>query len=98
MRSLPVRPAPCGAAAWWTTDQQPGHPNLGVSRKQESGHQAATIILTVESIPDRADRGHQAGQGQGFPEPHRRVLIRLNRWTQHPRSGGCCGTSVGLGS
>ena len=55
MRSLPARPAPCGAATWWTTDQQPGHPNLGVSPKQESGHQAAKNILTVGGITDTAD-------------------------------------------
>ena len=25
-------------------------------------------------------------------------LIGLNRWTQHSRSGGCCGSSIGLGA
>lgn len=71
MRSLPARPAPGGAATWWTTDQQPGHPDLGVSRKQESGHQAAITILTVVAIADRSHRRHQArpfsavGEGPG---------------------------------
>jgi hypothetical protein len=31
-----------------TTNQQPGHPNRGVSRKQESGHLPVADILTVE--------------------------------------------------
>ncbi|MCJ0901823.1 acyl-CoA dehydrogenase family protein, partial [Rhodococcus sp. ARC_M13] len=26
------------------------------------------------------------------------VLIGLNRWKQHSRSGGCCGSSIGLGA
>jgi hypothetical protein len=56
MRSLPSRPAPYGAATRWTTDQQPGHPNLGVSRKQESGHQVAKVILTVVGVTNAADR------------------------------------------
>ncbi|WP_367187209.1 response regulator transcription factor, partial [Rhodococcus erythropolis] len=27
-----------------------------------------------------------------------RALIGLNRWKQHSRSGGCCGSSIGLGA
>ena len=40
-----------------TTDQQPGHPNRRVSRKQESGHLPVADILTVQGVADGADRG-----------------------------------------
>lgn len=42
-----------------TTDQQPGHPNRGVSRKQESGHLPAPAILTVVAVA--AKRGAEVG-------------------------------------
>src|SRR5215218_2365789 len=42
-----------------TTDQQPVHPNHGVSRKQESGHLPVADILTVAG---RADAAHGADE------------------------------------
>ena len=42
MRSLPARPAPQVLQPAGRRYQQPGHPNRGVSRKQESGHLRGT--------------------------------------------------------
>jgi hypothetical protein len=52
-----------------TTDQQPGHPNRGVSRKQESGHLPVADILTVVGVADRA-----GGAGGFVPAP---TLLRV---------------------
>ena len=66
-----------------TTDQQPGHPNRGVSRKQESGRLPAPDTLTVEGIADRPDRAAMPASAQAFTELHRGVLAGLNRSLQH---------------
>src|SRR5215218_3125295 len=57
-----------------TTDQQPGHPNRGVSRKQESGHLPVADILTVVAAADRSGGGCNAGVGEALCEPQRGVL------------------------
>ena len=66
-----------------TTDQQPGHPNRGVSRKQESGHLPVADILTVERVADRPDRGPQTGQRQRLAEVHSRILRARVRRVSH---------------
>jgi hypothetical protein len=57
----PTRPGTTGPAhvwctSWRTTDQQPGHPNHGVSGQQALGRQEPPDILTVERVADSYDR------------------------------------------
>ena len=47
-----------------TTDQQQGHPNRGVSHKQESGRLPAPDTLTVEGFAD-AEMGVDASRAGG---------------------------------
>ena len=50
------------------------------------------------SYPDTTGRWRDAGVDQSLGEPHRRILTRFNRWTQHLNDGGAFdGTTTGLG-
>ena len=64
MRSRPPGQHHEWCTSWRTTDQQPGHPNHGVSRQQESGRQEAPDSLTVVGVADGSDRGRDAGVGE----------------------------------
>ena len=87
MRSLPVRPAPLRVHRQADDRSTAGHPNRGVSRKQESGHQPARDSLTVESVADRADRAGDTGFDEGLGERQGRVLAAGVRVVHQPGGG-----------
>ena len=72
------------SAALRTTDQQQGHPNLGFSRKQESGRQTTESILTIEAVLHGAERAEQVPSSHVLPEAPGRELGAVvglqNRW------------------
>src|SRR6476660_1752664 len=52
----------------------------------------------IERIPNVTNRSRDASLGQVLREPHRSILTRFNRWTQHLNDGGAFdGTTTGLG-
>jgi hypothetical protein len=61
-----------------STDQQPGHPQSGVSREQGSGRLTADSSLTVVGIGDRADGRGCADLGQSLGVPNGKVLGGFN--------------------
>ena len=76
-----------------TTDQQPRHPNRGVSRKQESGRLPAPDTLTVVGIAHGADRGSDVLQlevlvtGWMCPATRIGVVQQLARLGRDPFAG-----------
>lgn len=65
---------------WRTTDQQQGHPNHGVSHKQESGRQPANEALTAVGT---ADRWPDTEIGERVAAANGDMLTGFNRWLEH---------------